>query len=185
MYGPRFESALAYACAAHYGQRRKGSGAPYVTHPIAVAAIVGQYGGDEEQAIAGLLHDTMEDCGVKRELIAARWGERVADIVASCTDTTIIPKPPWRARKEAHLVKVRPLSPDTKLVMAADKLHNAQSILSDLRRQSVGDVVWSRFSAERNDVLWYYLAMTEALGHGWSHELHDELAHAVSLLTSS
>jgi len=182
MYGPRFESALAFACAAHFGQRRKGSGAPYITHPMAVASIVGQYGGDEDQAIAALLHDVMEDCGVAEERIRDRYGERVARIVVACTDTTEQPKPPWRPRKEAHIAKVRDEPGEAKLVMAADKLHNALSILRDLRRPSVGDVVWTRFTAEKPDVLWYYRSMTEALGHGWGHELHGELSHAVDRL---
>lgn len=182
MYGPRFESALAFACAAHFGQRRKGSGAPYITHPMAVASIVGAYGGDEEQAIAALLHDVMEDCGVSRDNLAARYGERVATIVAACTDTIEQPKPPWRARKEAHIAHVRGQPGEAKLVMAADKLHNAQSILRDLRRPSVGEAVWGRFSADKPDVLWYYGAMAEALGEGWNHELHGELAHAVERL---
>jgi (p)ppGpp synthase/HD superfamily hydrolase len=182
MYGPRFESALAFACAAHFGQIRKGSGAPYITHPMAVASIVGAYGGDEDQAIAALLHDVMEDCGVPEERIAQRYGSRVATIVAACTDTTERPKPPWRPRKEAHIAKVRGQPGEVKLVIAADKLHNALSILRDLRRPSVGEVVWDRFTADRPDVLWYYGAMAEALGAGWDHELHGELRHAVERL---
>jgi (p)ppGpp synthase/HD superfamily hydrolase len=183
MYGPRFEAALGYASALHHGQRRKGSGAPYITHPLAVAAIVGQYGGDEDQAIAALLHDVIEDCGVTREAIAARYGERVAAIVDACTDTDQQPKPPWRPRKEAHLAHVRSQPPEVKLVVCADKLHNAQCIATDLRRPSVGHAVWSRFRASRDDVLWYYQSMVEALGHEWAHELHDELRHVVGAMT--
>ncbi len=182
MYGPRFESALAFACSQHHGQRRKGSGAPYITHPLAVASIVGHYGGDEDQAIAALLHDTMEDCGVRYEEIAARYGERVARIVAACTDTTEQPKPPWRPRKEAHIAKVQSEPAEVKLVICADKLHNAQSILCDLRRATVGASVWDRFNAERDDVLWYYRAIAEALAHDWPHELCSELHHAVGEL---
>lgn len=182
MYGPRFESALAFACAAHFGQRRKGCGAPYITHPMAVASIVGQYGGDEDQAIAALLHDVMEDCGVPESRIRDRYGDRVARIVAACTDTIEEPKPPWRPRKEAHIAKVRGQPGEAKLVMAADKLHNASSILRDRRRPSVGEDVWSRFSAAKPDVLWYYATMAEAIGDGWEHELHGELSHAVERL---
>jgi (p)ppGpp synthase/HD superfamily hydrolase len=178
MYGPRFESALAFACSQHHGQRRKGSGAPYVTHPLAVASIVGQYGGGEDQAIAGLLHDVMEDCSVTRKQLADRYGERVASIVDACTDTTEDPKPPWRARKEAHIAKVRTQAPDVKLVIAADKMHNATCIVRDSRRASVGKAVWERFTADRDQVLWYYRTMTTALAKDFKHEIVDEL-HAI------
>jgi (p)ppGpp synthase/HD superfamily hydrolase len=184
MYGPRFESALAFAASAHHGQERKGTGAPYIIHPMAVASIIGQYGGDEDQAIAGLLHDVMEDCGVVATTIEARYGERVARIVIACTDTTETPKPPWRARKETHIAHVRSQPGEVKLVIAADKLHNAMSILRDRRRATVGESIWDRFTADKASVLWYYGAMAEALGDGWSHELHGELAHAVARMSS-
>lgn len=176
-YGPRFESALTFACFCHYGQRRKGSGAPYVIHPLAVAAIVGQYGGDEDQAIAALLHDVLEDCDIAHDDIAERYGEHVAAIVAACTDATARPKPPWRGRKEAHIERVRHQPAEVKLVIAADKLHNAGSILRDRRR--VGEKVWDRFSADKDDVLWYYRTMAAALAEGWAHALVDELKHTV------
>ena len=149
---------------------------------MAVASIVGQYGGDEDQAIAALLHDVIEDCGVAESRIRDRYGSRVAAIVAACTDTTERPKPPWRPRKEAHIAKVRGQPAEVKLVMAADKLHNALCILRDGRRPSVGEQVWSRFSADKPDVLWYYAAMADAIGEGWDHELHGELKHAVARL---
>ncbi len=182
MYGPRFESALAFASSQHHGQTRKGSGAPYITHPIAVASIVGQYGGDEDQAIAALLHDVLEDCDVTREQVAARYGERVAMIVDACTDTTETPKPPWRARKEAHIAKARTQPADVKLVMAADKMHNAITILRDQRRPSVGADVWTRFTADKPEVLWYYRAMSDALAEGWDDELAAELRNIVDHL---
>jgi (p)ppGpp synthase/HD superfamily hydrolase len=182
MFGPRFEAAVVYASSLHFGQRRKGAGGPYITHPLSVAAIVGEFGGDEDQAIAALLHDVMEDCGVSQADIAARYGERVAAIVTACTDTTERPKPPWRARKEAHIAKVRAEPGEVKLVIAADKLHNAESIARDLRRRSVGASVWGRFSVPRDQVLWYYRSMAEALAAGWEHEIADELAAAVTRL---
>ncbi len=184
MYGPRFESALAFATSAHFGQRRKGSDAPYITHPIAVASIAAQYGADEDQAIACLLHDVMEDCGVSRERIEARYGPRVAAMVVACTDTTEVPKPPWRARKERHIEHVKAQPTDHKLVIASDKLHNALSIATDLRRPSVGKVVWSRFTAPREEVLWYYHAMTDALACDWDHEIVFELRHHVTQLAT-
>lgn len=182
MYGPRFESALAFACSAHHGQRRKGSGAPYIIHPLAVASIIGQYGGDEDQAIAGLLHDVIEDCGITREQIAPRYGDRVADMVVACTDATERPKPPWRPRKEAHIAKVRTATHEVKLVICADKLHNALSILRDIRRGSIGHTVWDRFTADKTSVLWYYNAIADALAHDWEHELVAELRANVAQL---
>ncbi len=182
MFGPRFEAALVHATQLHFGQRRKGSGAPYIIHPLAVSSLVGQYGGDEDQAIAALLHDVMEDCGVTRAELAQRHGERVARIVEACTDTTEQPKPPWRQRKEAHVAKVAAEPAEIKLVLAADKLHNATSIAADLRKGSVGEQVWSRFRADRKSVLWYYHAMVDALADGWSHEIVAELRYTVSQL---
>ena len=162
-FGPRFESALTFACSKHAGQTRKGNGAPYITHVIAVASLVGEYGGDEDQAIAALLHDVVEDCDVSAEEIAALFGARVASIVTVCTDATTHPKPPWQARKEAHVEKVRAATADAKLVIACDKLHNTQSIVRDRRRPSVGESVWSRFSTGREGMVWYLQAMREAL----------------------
>ncbi len=179
-YGDRFADALGFATAAHAGQVRKVVGSPYITHPLAVASLVGEYGGDEEQAIAALLHDVMEDCGVSREAIAARFGERVARIVVACTDTTLQPKPPWRERKEAHLAHVRGEPQDVKLVIAADKLHNASCIVRDLHRASVGAAVWARFSASKDDVIWYYRGMADALADGWSDEIVAELKRTIA-----
>ena len=174
-YGARFAEALAFATACHEAQARKGNGVPYVTHVLAVASLVGEFGGDEDEAIAGLLHDVMEDSGVGSPEVSRRFGERVARIVEACTDTVEHPKPPWRARKEAHVAHVRGASSDVKLVVAADKLHNLQTIARDLRRPSVGAAVWSRFSASRADSLWYFGAMLDALGAGWDAEIVGEL----------
>ena len=179
MYGPRFADAFDFACEQHHGQRRKGSGAPYVTHPMAVASLVAEYGGDEEQAIAALLHDTIEDCDVTRADIVERFGDRVADMVDACTDAVESPKPPWRPRKEAHIEHVRGLSPTMKLVIACDKLHNARSIVADRHRKSVGEEVWTRFRAARPDVIWYYRAMAAALREGWASEALDELDRTI------
>ncbi len=179
MYGARLVSAVEFACTHHSGQRRKGSGAPYVTHPMAVASLVAEFGGDEEQAIAAMLHDIIEDCDVMREDVAERFGERVAEMVEACTDTDATPKPPWRPRKEAHIAHVRGLTPDKKLVIACDKLHNARSIVTDRHRSSVGEVVWTRFRADRVDVIWYYKAMAEALRDGWQSEVLDELDRTI------
>ncbi len=183
-YGARFAQALAFANACHEAQARKGNGVPYVTHVIAVASLVGEYGGDEDQAIAGLLHDAMEDAGVTAAEIEERFGAKVAAIVEACTDTVEHPKPPWRARKEAHVAHVRAAPADVKLVVAADKLHNLQTVARDLRRRSVGASVWSRFKAPREGSLWYFGAMIDALADGWDAEIVDELRAELASLTS-
>ena len=178
----RFDQATAFAIDKHRPQERKGSGAPYVTHLFAVAGLVGEYGGDEEQMIAGLLHDVMEDQGVTSEELSALFGERVARIVVACTDATVIPKPPWRPRKEEHVKKLRSQPADVKLVATADKLHNAASIVRDLANPHVGMTVWTRFSAPRVDSLWYYRAVADALRSEWDHPILRELDDTIARL---
>ena len=118
MYGPRFDDALPYAARLHRDQVRKGSGIPYITHLLAVAAIVGEHGGGEDEVIAALLHDAVEDQGGQPRLeeIRARYGDAVAAIVWGCTDADTIPKPPWRARKEAYVAHLADASPGVRLV---------------------------------------------------------------------
>lgn len=178
----RFESALVYAARLHALQTRKASDVPYVAHLLAVASLVIEHGGDEDEAIAALLHDAIEDQGgaATRAAIAEQFGPRVAEIVEGCTDTDVQPKPPWRARKEAHLAHIRSASDSVRLVIAADKLHNARSLLGDYRR--VGDAMWERFSGARDGTLWYYRAVADALATGWSHSLVDELARVLDEL---
>jgi (p)ppGpp synthase/HD superfamily hydrolase len=136
-YGERFEEALGYAAHLHRGHLRKGTSIPYVTHLLAVAAIVGENGGTEDEAIAALLHDAVEDQGgpATREEIRRRFGDNVVAIVDGTSDTDITPKPPWRERKEAYVAHVRNALESVRLVSAADKLHNARSILVDLRTE--------------------------------------------------
>ena len=170
---PRFSAiglveAFAFAAECHRNQVRKQShGEPYVSHPMAVAAIAIEYGADLDQARAALLHDTIEDGGghVTRAVLEARFGERVARIVADCSDCAgESPKPAWRERKERYLAHLAEASADTRLVAAADKLANARSILRDLR--VLGPEVWSRFSCGAEDQLWYYRGCVDALGRG-------------------
>ena len=159
----RFEDALIYALRLHADQTRKGSATPYFAHLMSVAALVLEDGGDEDEAIAALLHDAIEDQGgaeVRAE-IRRRFGERVAAIVDGCTDAETIPKPPWRARKERYLASLADASPAVIRVEAADKLHNARSVLRDYRR--LGESLWSRFSGGREGTLWYYREMTRIL----------------------
>jgi (p)ppGpp synthase/HD superfamily hydrolase len=180
----RFDEAMAYAIDKHRTQERKGSGAPYVTHLIAVASLVGEYGGDEEQMMAGLLHDVIEDQGVTEAELAGRFGQRVARIVVACTDSFVMPKPPWKERKTAYLDLLRKKDPEVKLVSACDKLHNAASIARDLARPDVGKSVWTRFTASREQSLWYYRSLVEALADGWPHPVLTELDRTVRVLES-
>jgi len=139
----------------HADQVRKGSEAPYISHLLGVASLVLEHGGDEDQAIAGLLHDAIEDQGIEQEpVIAARYGERVAAIVRGCTDADTLPKPPWRERKEAYIGHLEHAGADIWLVSCADKLYNARSICTDLRQ--IGATVFERFTAGREGTLWYY-----------------------------
>jgi (p)ppGpp synthase/HD superfamily hydrolase len=159
----RFTDALSYAAALHAQQRRKLSGEPYVAHLLAVAALVLEHGGNEDEAIAALLHDAVEDQGGLPTLaeIRRRFGPTVADIVEGCTDTADSPKPPWRQRKEAYIARLNGASASIRLVSAADKLHNARSILRDYRR--IGEALWSHFRGGRDGTLWYYRTVAETL----------------------
>ncbi len=162
-YGEKFERAVVYAARVHGDHHRKGTRIPYVTHLLAVAAIVGESGGTEDEVVAALLHDAAEDRGGEARLedIRLRFGDAVAEIVAGCTDTYEDPKPPWRERKERHLAHLAGASDSVRLVSAADKLHNARSVLSDYR--AVGEDLWSRFTGGREGTLWYYRAVVDAL----------------------
>ncbi len=165
----------------HAAQRRKGTAIPYISHLMAVAALVLEHGGDEEQAIAALLHDAIEDCGVEHaEVILTRFGPRVAAIVRACTDAEVIPKPPWRARKEAYLAHLEGAPAEALLVSACDKLHNARAILADLRAE--GASVFDRFTAGREGTLWYYAALAEAFQRLLPGRLAGELAREVAAL---
>jgi len=179
---PRFEQALQYASILHAGQLRKGTSVPYISHLLAVAGIVLENGANEDEAIAALLHDVVEDAGGQRRLadIRARFGEVVAAIVDACTDADVIPKPPWRARKEKHLAHLRKASPSVRLVTAADKLHNARSVLSGYRE--LGESLWERFNGKKEGTLWYYREMAKALEAGGRTPLTEELRRTVEEL---
>ncbi len=139
-------------------------------------------GGDEDEAIAALLHDAVEDCGgpPTAEEIRRRFGPRVSDIVDGCTDSDENPKPAWRPRKERFIERLTGASASVRLVAAADKLHNARSVLSDLRRE--GERVWDRFAAPRHETLWYYRAVTSRLQESGPHPLVEELDRVVTEL---
>jgi (p)ppGpp synthase/HD superfamily hydrolase len=164
----RFDDALVYASSLHRTQSRKGTQTPYVAHLLSVAGLVIEHGGQEDQAIAALLHDAIEDQGVETgDEILRRYGERVYAMVKGCTDSEVpkgARKPPWRSRKEAYIEHARHAPAAEKLVSAADKVHNARSILSDYR--CLGDAVWTRFSGRKEGTLWYYRALVGALATG-------------------
>ncbi|MBU1376319.1 MAG: HD domain-containing protein [Alphaproteobacteria bacterium] len=159
---PNLPAALDYAADAHQHQSRKGTTIPYLSHLMGVASLVIEHGGDEDQAIAGLLHDVLEDCGPHHQQpIRDRFGERVSNIVLACTDG--VPdargeKPPWRTRKETYLDHLRHAPEEVLLVSACDKLHNARAIATDL---SSGEDVFARFTGGRNGTLWYYRGLAE------------------------
>jgi (p)ppGpp synthase/HD superfamily hydrolase len=160
--GPRFRQALDLALELHGAQRRKGGEVPYAAHLLGVAALVLQSGGDEDQAVAALLHDAVEDQGGRPTLerIRAAFGERVARIVDGCTDAYGEPKPPWRPRKEAYLDRLAVEPAEVLLVSACDKLDNARAIVADLRQ--LGPAVWERFAGGR-DSTWYYRSVARVL----------------------
>jgi (p)ppGpp synthase/HD superfamily hydrolase len=179
--GERFRRALVLAFDLHRGQVRKGStGIPYIGHLLGVTSIVIEDGGDEDEAIAALLHDGPEDQGGEPTLdrIRAEFGDRVADIVEGCSDTLEDPKPPWRERKEAYLAHLEEAPPEVLRVSLADKLHNARSILSDYRE--VGEELWSRFNGTREESLWYYRSLSEIFARRCSGPLVEELETTVT-----
>jgi GTP pyrophosphokinase len=159
--GKRFLNAFLFAAEKHAGQARKASTIPYISHLMGVASLVLEAGGDEDLAIAALLHDVVEDCGGAPMLkeVRRRFGKRVARVVDGCTDTDIDPKPPWRQRKENYLRHLRNADRDTRLVSAADKLHNVRSILADYR--DAGESIWARFNGGRDGTLWYYRVLLD------------------------
>lgn len=162
-YTRKFDEALMFASEIHRDQERKGSRVPYITHLLAVAAIVGENDGTgDEEVIAALLHDAIEDTPETQDSLAVRFGDGVARIVAACSDADVAPgeeKPPWRERKEAYITHVGAAPASVRLVSSADKLHNARSILAGQR--AIDDELWSRFKGGRDGTLWYYRALVD------------------------
>jgi GTP pyrophosphokinase len=181
---PLFEAAIQFALTAHKNQLRKGTQVPYVSHLLAVASIVLDYGGDEDEAIAALLHDSVEDCGVDSEEIRRRFGDKAANIVVACSDS--LEKNPdnkavWRPRKEAYLEHLKTAPPSVLLVSAADKVHNVRSIVKDFRE--IGHTVWARFKGGKDGSLWYYQSLVEIFKQRGKHRmLVYELALTVAEL---
>lgn len=161
MLATRFDDALLLAAELHRTQTRKASGVPYLAHLLAVSALVLEYGGDEDLAIAGLLHDAVEDQGglATAEMIRARFGDRVADCVLACSDSTAQEKEAWKLRKDRYIASLATKSDDALLVTSCDKLHNASAILADMA--TLGPAVFERFTARRDGTLWYYRTLAD------------------------
>lgn len=180
----RFEKALTFAVDLHRHQFRKGGELPYIGHLLGVCGIALENGADEDEAIAALLHDSIEDQAESfggadklREHIRSEFGEKVLAIVEGCTDAESIPKPPWRERKERYVAHLADASASVLLVSASDKVYNARAILQDFRE--VGDEVWLRFTGGREGTLWYYRALSNAFQAHGSTPLRRELERVV------
>ena len=171
--------AFVFAADKHKGQTRKASSIPYIAHLMGVASLVLEAGGDEDLAIAALLHDVVEDCGGVPMLkeVRRRFGARVAKVVDGCTDAYADPKPSWRERKESYIARLRDEDKETRLVSAADKLNNVRSILSDYR--AVGESIWSRFNGGREGTLWYYRTLRDEFLRDRPNRITRDLALAV------
>jgi GTP pyrophosphokinase len=165
----RYMRALAYATKAHGDQVRKGTDVPYIIHPIAVSTIVFEYGGTEDQAIAALLHDVVEDCGGVARLHEIRdmFGPDVADIVEQCSDSFTESKDgkeEWRTRKERHTEHLmQHMTRSAAVVIAADKLHNLRAIRRDLRIR--GAALWDLFQGGQQGTMWYYARMIAVVSY--------------------
>ena len=175
----RFEDALIYSNGLHAGQLRKGSQVPYIAHLLGVAGLVLEDGGDEDEAIAALLHDAVEDQGGLMTLgeIRSRYGPRVAEIVLSVTDTYEDPKPPWRERKEGYIATIRTADLSAIRVSLADKVYNARATLMDIKQE--GESGWSRFNGGKEGTLWYYHQLINAFRGRSSSKLLQELVRVI------
>jgi (p)ppGpp synthase/HD superfamily hydrolase len=177
--GPRFLKAFVFAADKHKRQTRKASSIPYIAHLMGVASLVLEAGGDQDLAMAALLHDVVEDCGGAPMLkeVRRRFGSRVAKVVDGCTDADAYPKPPWLERKQKYVERLRHEDAGTRLVSAADKLNNVRSILSDYR--TIGESVWSRFNGGREGTLWYYRTLRDEFLRDKPNRITRDLALAV------
>jgi (p)ppGpp synthase/HD superfamily hydrolase len=176
----RFDEALAMASSLHRTQHRKSTEIPYLSHLMAVAALVLENGGSEDEAIAGLLHDAVEDQGGQATLTTIRnaFGDQVADYVWALSDTDQTPKPPWRARKEEYLAHLEDAPFPVLRISAADKLHNARSMVRDYLL--FGEDLWNRFSAPSADQIWYYRSLSDVFRRRLGGSLASELSRTIS-----
>ncbi|CEJ48081.1 HD domain-containing protein [Umezakia ovalisporum] len=178
----KFESALVYATRLHANQTRKTGGVPYIAHLLSVTALVLEAGGTEEEAIASLLHDSIEDQGGKviRKEINDLFGETVAEIIDGCTEWDTPPKPPWKQRKQRYLQNLHHASPSVRLVSLADKLHNARSLLADW--QQYGNSIWGQFKAGKEGTLWFYQELLKVYTATGSDFMTDEFSRVINNL---
>ena|SRR3989344_6703031 len=179
MLSELYEKALQFAVKSHAGQTRKGTGAPFVSHPLAVSSIVMEFGGSEVQTIAALLHDTIEDCGVSEEEIRTQFGNSVAQIVSECTEPTKAAEPLWKKRKLQYVSQIESATLPTLLVAASDKFHNMVSTLRDLR--FMGASAWNKFHRNTDELLWYYSTLI-TIFHNRKSENDQRFAALVSEL---
>ena len=182
MNSKRLQEAFTYASDLHADQKRKDTNIPYLSHLLGVASIVLVHGGDEDETIAALLHDAVEDQGglPTLEEIRKRFGDRVAQIVEGCTDADAIPKPPWRERKEKYIAHLREANASVRRVSAADKLYNSRAILTDYR--VIGERLWKRFTGGKEGTFWYYRTLANTYREVGPPELADEIRRVVAEL---
>ena len=182
MKSEKILEAIRFSFEVHSNQYRKGTQIPYISHPLAVASLVLDNGGTETEFIAALLHDAVEDGNgeITAKEIKEKFSDEVENIVKDCSDTDIKPKPPWRERKMLHIKHASIASDSAKLVMAADKLHNIRSIISDYKIH--GEDLWQRFNAPKEDILWYYRSMINALICGKTKLILRELRRLINEL---
>lgn len=178
----RFEQALIYATRLHSQQTRKVTGVPYISHLLSVTALVLEAGGNEEEAIAALLHDAVEDQGgaTTRAEIYDQFGEQIVAIVDDCTEFKSEIKPPWRERKLHYIEQLRVASPSARRVALADKLHNMRALLFDYRQQ--GEAIWSLFSTDKEGILWFYHTLLKMYREVAPSPMVEELARVVAEL---
>ena len=153
----RFEDALNFVTKLHKEQNRKGTSIPYISHLLAVASIVIEHSNSEDEVIGALLHDAVEDHpheGKTKEDIKTLFGDKILSLVLECSDSEVIPKPPWEKRKEKYIDHVKSISSSAQLISLADKLHNSRTILRDYKE--VGEKLWVRFTGKKDGTLWYY-----------------------------
>lgn len=177
-YSARVDEALRFTARVFRCKRRKGTAVPYLSHLLHVSAWVAEHGGNEDQMVAALLHDYLEDVqGATSDELEARFGTTVARMVEALSDSQTHPKPPWQQRKQDFLRRLRSEPETVKLIAACDKLHNALSLKRDLR--VVGEEMWERFTASKADTLWYYRGVLMALAVGWDHPVLEDLRATV------
>ncbi|MDF0556431.1 HD domain-containing protein [Kamptonema sp. UHCC 0994] len=179
----KFELALVYATRLHAKQFRKVDGTPYIAHLLSVAALVLEARGNETEAIAGLLHDSLEDQGGPQTQaeIRQQFGAEVLEIIKGCTESEALPKPPWMERKQRYLYQLEIASPSVRLVSLADKLHNAKSLLASLHQY--GEEVWTYFKVGKESSLWFYQALLpiyRTTNHNWMVQEFEQVLQQIT-----